>query len=643
VIIATAGHVDHGKTSLVAALTGVDTDRLPEEKKRGLTIDLGFAYLPVSDAATIGFIDVPGHERFIHNMLSGVAGIDFALLVVAADDGPMPQTREHLAILDLLGVRRGAVALTKIDRVSAARVDEVRGQLAGLLAPTALAGAPLFPLSVVSGVGVAALKVQLEDAARALQPRSSEGNFRLSVDRCFSIAGAGLVVTGTAVSGEIAVGDTVRILCADRTARVRAIHAQNAAVAQGRAGQRCALNLAGIDGKAPIERGDWVVAGVLPPAVRKFDARLCLLADEAKPLKHWTPVHVHLGAADVTGRVAVLEGDALAPGGAGLVQLVLERPIGALRGDGFILRDQSSRRTLGGGRVIDVYPPARGRARPERLAVLAAQERDDPAAALEALLAQAVEGVDLARFAANRNLAPQAVASLTARVSMQQAAGRGFAPQQWDALRARVLGALEAWHRRAPDSAGPPEDRLLEGTGLRLPRDSLTALTEVLLREGAIVRAGAGVRLPGHRMQLSDADAALWRQLVSLLEQSDLRPPSVAELAAKLDWDARKLDTALSRLERHGLLVRVSRTRFFLPEALRRLEAMAEDEARARGVITAAGFRDRSGIGRNLTIELLEFFDRIKFTRRKGDAHVLLRETRGRESHPGGAPGLQIQ
>jgi len=184
VIIATAGHVDHGKTSLVAALTGVDTDRLPEEKKRGLTIDLGFAYLPVSDAATIGFIDVPGHERFIHNMLSGVAGIDFALLVVAADDGPMPQTREHLAILDLLGVRRGAVALTKIDRVSAARVDAVKGQLAALLAPTALAGAPLVPLSVVSGVGVAALKAQLEDAARALQPRSSEGNFRLSVDRC---------------------------------------------------------------------------------------------------------------------------------------------------------------------------------------------------------------------------------------------------------------------------------------------------------------------------------------------------------------------------------------------------------------------------------------------------------------------------
>jgi selenocysteine-specific elongation factor len=642
-IVATAGHVDHGKTSLVRALTGVDTDRLPEEKKRGLTIDLGFAYLPLAGAATIGFVDVPGHERFIHNMLSGVAGIDFALLVVAADDGPMPQTREHLAILDLLGVAQGAVALTKMDRAGAARVDEVKALIAALLAPTALARAPVFPLSVVSGAGVDALKAHLEAAARALQPRGSEGNFRLSVDRCFSIAGAGRVVTGTAVSGEIAVGDTIRILRAGATARVRSIHAQNAAVTRARAGQRCALNLAGVDGKSPIERGDWVVAGTPPPAVRKFDARLRVLADEAKPLAHWTPVHVHLGAADVTGRVALLEGPSIAPGDAGLAQLVLDRPLGALRGDGFILRDQSARRTLAGGRVIDVFPPVRGRARPERLAVLAAQSLDDPAAALEQLLAQAPEGVELRRFAMNRNLTPAAAASLYARVPMQQAADRGFSPRQWAALRGRALAALETWHRRAPDSAGPPEDRLLEGSGLRLPRDAVSALADALLREGAIVREGAGMRLPGHRIQLSGADAALWQQAAALLERSDLRPPSVAELAAKLDMDARRLDTALSRLERHGLLVRVSKTRFFLPDTLRRLEAIAEDEARASGAITAAAFRDRAGIGRNLTIELLEFFDRIKFTRRKGDAHVLLRETRGRESHPGGAPGLQIQ
>jgi selenocysteine-specific elongation factor len=643
VIVATAGHVDHGKTSLVRALTGVDTDRLPEEKKRGLTIDLGFAYLPVTGAATIGFVDVPGHERFVHNMLSGVSGIDCALLVVAADDGPMPQTREHLAILDLLGLARGTVALSKIDRVSAARVDAVKAMITELLAPTGLAGAPLIPVSTVSGAGIGALKAQLETAARALQPRSREGNFRLAVDRAFHIAGAGLVVTGTVVSGEIRVGDSVRALLAGQTARVRAIHAQNAAAPEGVAGQRCALNLAGLDGKATIVRGEWIVAGPVPPAVRKLDARLRLLAEEAQPLKNWTPVHVHLGAADVMGRVAVLEGGSIAPGATGLVQLLLERPVGAVHGDAFILRDQSSRRTLAGGRVIDLFPPPRGRARPERLAALAAQTRDDSAAALEALLAGAPIGVDLARFALNRNLAPAAAEALAARVPMRRARDWGYTPAHWDALRTAALDALAAWHRRRPDSVGPPESRLLEGSGMRLPSEVLAVLAEALVREGAIVREGAGLRLAGHRLQLSDADDALWRKASALLAQGGLRPPSVAELAAQLGQEARKLDTALSRLERHGLLVRVSKTRFFLPVALRRLEELAEAEARASGAITAAAFRDRSGIGRNLAIEVLEYFDRIKFTRRKGDAHVLLAETRGRESHPGGAPGLQIQ
>jgi selenocysteine-specific elongation factor len=643
VIVATAGHVDHGKTSLVRALTGVDTDRLPEEKKRGLTIDLGFAYLPVAGAATIGFVDVPGHERFVHNMLSGVAGIDFALLVVAADDGPMPQTREHLAILDLLGVARGAVALTKVDRVGPARVDEVKASIAGLLAPTRLADAPLFALSAVSGAGVEALKAYLATVARALQPRNRAGNFRLSVDRAFSIAGAGLVVTGTVVSGEIAVGDAVRALLAGQTARVRAIHAQNAAAGKGSAGQRCALNLVGLDGKRPIERGDWIVAGDVPPAVRRFDARLRVLADEARPLKHWSPVHVHLGAADVVGRVALLEGRDIAPGDEGLVQLVLERPVGALHGDGFILRDQSARRTLAGGRVIDVYPPARGRARPERRAALAALGLDDPGAALEALLARAPEGVHLSRFASNRNLTSAAAEALMASVPMRRAGGRGYLSAHWDALRANALEALAAWHRRTPDSFGLPERRLLEGGGLHVPGEVLAALAEALVREGVVVREGAGLRLAGHRIELSGADGALWQQVSALLERSGLRPPSVAELAAQMRHEPRRLDAALSRLERHGLLVRVSKTRFYLPEMLRRLEEFARAEASASGAITAAAFRDRSGIGRNLSIEVLEYFDRIKFTRRKGDAHLLLRDARGRESHPGGAPGLQIQ
>ncbi len=634
-IVATAGHVDHGKTSLVKALTGIDADRLPEEKKRGMTIDLGFAYLPLS-TGVIGFVDVPGHERFVHNMLCGVPGIDLALLVVAADDGPMPQTREHLAILDLLGVSRGAVALSKIDRVAPERVTEVATEIDALLATTSLAGAPVFALSSASGAGVAALRKHLENAARESDLRDTGGNFRMSVDRCFTIAGAGLVVTGTAMSGEISLGEEVRALLAGAHARVRSIHAQHAPASSGRAGQRLALNLAGIEGKKPVARGDWIVQGEVPPPARRVDARLRAVGPQ--PLAHWTSVHVHLGAANVLGRVALLEGAAIAPGESARVQLVLEQPIGAVRGDGFIVRDQSSRRTLGGGAVIDVFPPARGRAKPERLAWLAAMELGDDAAALRALLARSPAGVELARFAANRNVAAEDV---FARVPMKIAAGLGFAPQAWNGLKASALERLAAWHARAPDSVGLPEERIVESP--RLPRAALDALLKELAAEGAIVRQGLGVRLASHQARLSGADAALWDRVLRLLEKTELRPPTLAELAALLKTDAAKLESALSRVARQGLLVRVSKTRFFLPAGVRRLEEIARAAAGPDGAITAAGFRDRSGIGRNTAIEVLEHFDRIKFTRRIGDTHVLMRAANGRESHPGGAPGLQIR
>jgi len=643
VIVATAGHVDHGKTSLVKALTGVDADRLPEEKKRGMTIDLGFAYLPLA-TRVIGFVDVPGHERFVHNMLCGVPGIDLALLVIAADDGPMQQTREHLAILDLLGVARGAVALTKIDRVPPERVHEVADEIGALLAATSLAGAPVFPLSSLTGAGLDALKKHLEAAAHDTDLRDANGNFRMSVDRCFTIAGAGLVVTGTAMSGEIALGDEVCALLVDARARVRSIHAHNAPAKSGRAGQRLALNLAGIEGRKPIARGDWIVRGAVPPPARRIDARLRVV--DPQPLNHWTPVHVHLGAAHVLGRVAVLESAAIASGESARVQLVLEQPIGAVRGDGFIVRDQSSRRTLGGGTVIDVFPPARGRAKPERLAWLAAMALDDDAEALRALLAQAPGGVNLARFAANRNVRGD---TLFSQVSMKVAAGLGFAPEAWSALRATALKGLEAWHAQAPDSVGLPAERVVETP--RLPRDALVALVDELAAEGAIVREGLGVRLASHRVRFSGADAALWNGALPALEKSALRPPTLAELAGALKSDARKLESALSHAARQGLLVRVSKTRFFLPAALRELEAIARAAAGPGGAITAAGFRDRSGIGRNATIEVLEYFDRIRFTRRIGDTHVLVRQMgetasaadSGRDSHPGGAHGLQIR
>ncbi len=578
------------------ALTGVDTDRLPEEKRRGMTIDLGFAY-----SGALGFVDVPGHERFVHNMLAGVGGVDLALLVVAADDGVMPQTLEHLAILDLLGIPSGAVALTKIDRVESARIAEVANEVSHLLSGTALAGAPVFPLSSITGEGVDALRARLEDIARETGERKAPGNFRLGVDRCFTLPGAGLIVTGTALSGEVKAGDEVRALLAGTSARVRSIHAQNAPAAHGRAGQRLALNLAGLDGKARIARGDWIVAGNVPPAVTRFDARLKWIGPSQAAPRQNLPVHLHLGAAHVLGRIALLDER-------GLVQLVLEQPVGAVRGDRFIVRDQSSRRTLGGGTVLDVFPPPRGRARPERLAWLAAMESDDDAAALSKCLDLSPTGVDMGRFTANRNLAP--------------ATGVRFSDAHWRALREKALATLAAWHRDSPERGGLPVDRLLKGT--RVAREALDRLVDELVREGTGVHDATGVRLRSHAVRMSAPDEALWKKARPVLARNALRPPSVAELSASLKEDPKRLEAALARLERHGLVVRVAKNRFFLPDAVGELKKIAADLARKEGKILAAAYRDRSGIGRNVAIEVLEYFDRIRFTRRAGDAHVLV-------------------
>jgi selenocysteine-specific elongation factor len=633
-IIATAGHVDHGKTLLVKALTGIDADRLPEEKRRGMTIDLGFAYLPVELGEPIGFIDVPGHERFVHNMLCGVAGIDFVLFIVAADDGPMPQTSEHLAILDLLDVPNGAIALTKVDRVAPSRVNEIQAEIAALLAGTALENAPVFPVSAVTGEGIAELKSHLMRAARDCPPRTASGNFRLAIDRCFSIAGAGLVVTGTAVSGTVAVGDQIRVLEAKLSARVRTIHAQNTPLASGRAGQRCALNLAGAGLKRDlIRRGDWVVTGGVPEPVSKIDARLRILKSEPKPLAHWTPVHVHVAAADVTGRVAILEGASIAPGSSTLVQLVLDRPMGALRGDGFIIRDQSAQRTIGGGHVIDIFPPVRGRAKPERIPYLTAMENRDDPTALTSLLNAAPRGLNLSNFAANRNLTSEEINQLTAGLSLRvitTSTGQvAFSQVQWDKLKALALETLAASHRRAPDAMGLSETGILGSSGRGLPAEVARQLAAELLREKVVVKEAAGVRLPSHLPKLDAADAALWQKVQPLLEQSPLRPPAVHEIAVAIGQDPKRLEAFLVRASRLGLVVKVSSNRFFQPAALNKLRKIAESiaaDSKDRAV-TAPVFRDCTKIGRTVAIEVLEYFDRIKFTRRVGDAHQIVRPT----------------
>ena len=391
-IVATAGHVDHGKTALVRALTGVDTDRLPEERKRGLTIDLGFAYRALDDDHVIGFVDVPGHERFVRNMLAGVGSIDLALVVVAADDGVMPQTREHTAILDLLGVTECIAVVSKVDKVETARAIEVGEEIETLLAATGMRDAGIHRVSATSGAGLDALSGALRARARGLSARAANGRFRLCVDRAFMLRGAGLVVTGTVHAGVASTGERLVVTPSGHDARIRGIHAQDRPADRARAGERCALNLAGRDIESgAVVRGDWIVDRALHAPSDRIDVRLQVLAEEPRALRHWTPVHAHLAAAHSTARVAVLGAGSIAPGDSGRVQIVLDRPIHALAGDRIVIRDQSATRTMGGGAVIDPFSPKRGRARPARLAWLDAIELRGPGAGTEEISGPGVE------------------------------------------------------------------------------------------------------------------------------------------------------------------------------------------------------------------------------------------------------------
>jgi len=631
-IIATAGHIDHGKTRLVHALTGVDADRLPEEKARGLTIDLGFAYSTLANGQRLGFVDVPGHEKFIRNMLAGVTGIDFALLVVAADDGPMPQTREHLAILDLIGVERGAVALSKTDRVNADRVAEVAEDLRVLLAPTTLRDAALFPVSAETGEGIDELQAHLGEAASGRAQRAAGGNFRLAVDRCFTVAGAGVVVTGTVFSGKVETGDQLLLSPMGLPVRVRGIHAQNLTAAAGRAGERVALNLAGAElDKSLVRRGDWVLAAPAHGPTRKLDAEIRVLPNEARPLANWTPVHVHLGAADVTGRVAVLEQRSVAPGETALTQLVLDQEIGAAHGDRLVLRDQTAQRTVAGGRVLDTAPPLRGRARPERLVQLRALRGAEPTSALAALLEAAPNGIALGPFRRAQNLTPEEAASVEAALDMTAVGSGeetlGLADRHWRDLLELLVEGLERWHERQPESLGPSLLELRRALSRSVPMPLFQAGVEALIAAGRVRRRGGFLHLPSHQARPSEAEARLWARVRPILESNGLRPPRVREIAEELKLDLKELEAFLTRAQQLGLALKVTRNRSFLPETLRGLAEIAETlSAQASdGLFEARDFRDRSDIGRNLTIEVLEYFDRVGFTRRLQEGRRALR------------------
>jgi selenocysteine-specific elongation factor len=624
VIIGTAGHIDHGKTALVRALTGVDTDRLKEEKARGISIDLGFAYLPTPDGAVLGFVDVPGHERFVHNMLAGATGIDFALLVVAADDGIMPQTTEHLAIIDLLDIGRGVVALTKADRVSPSRRADVAAQIARMLTPTRLSGAELIAVSSVTGEGLEVLRTQLFNAARVTAQRGL-GRFRLAVDRCFTLAGAGTIVTGTVLSGSVSVGDRVMVSPSGLAARVRSIHAQNRPAECGMTGERCALNLTGdAISKTAVRRGDVVLDPELHAPTTRIDVALRLLASEHTPIGQWAPVRLHHAANELAARVVLLGDGAVLPGAQARVQLVLERPIAGAAGDRFVLRDTSAQRTIGGGRFLDLRAPARKRRTPDRQAQLEALANVDAESALVALLDRAPYYLDLWAFARDRALTASQIDAMIKRHRLVCLGAPGFVllPDAWTRLRHSLTKTLEAYHAANPDLSGIGRERLRLQLDPRLPAPAFAVALQDLARAGELKLDGAWVRSPSHEVRLTPQDAMAWANTKPLLgAQARFRPPRVRDLAAILTIPEAQMRRLLKLVGRMGKVHEVAHDHFFLHATVAEMLEIAVDLAgnAANGEFTAAQFRDRLDNGRKVAIQILEFFDRHGVTLRRGD------------------------
>lgn len=613
-IVGTAGHIDHGKTALVKALTGVDADRLKEEKARGITIDLGYAYSDLGDGRQLGFVDVPGHERFVHNMLAGATGIDAALLVVSAAEGIKPQTIEHLQIIDLLGLDRGLVALTKSDLANDDQILERMAEIETVLSTTSLKGAEIMPVSSVTGQGVAELKARLLLLGES--GKGTTGFARLAVDRCFLLPGAGVVVTGTVHAGEIKVGDHLLLTPSGLEARVRSLHAQNRAAEVGRAGERCALNLSGPRlSKEAVRRGDWVVGAELHAPTERLDVRLKLLASEPEPLKHWSSVHVHLGSAHVMGRIALLEGDSIVPGQSGLAQLVLEEKVGALAGDRIILRDPSATRTMAGARVIDPFGPPRNRRTPRRLAELAALDGRE-ADVLAELLQLEAGFVDTVKFGLSHNLRPSEVDRLLEEAGGTKLGIHGLLAETLAASRIDLVDTLKAFHESNADAPGLQPERLRLGMKKRWPIPVFHALLNQEVAAKTIVVDGPFLRLPSHSLKLGARDEELWQKILADLRRERFKPPRVRDFADVYDTPEADVRRLMRRVAKIGRVVEVAQDQYFLRPVVAEMIGIAHGFGRE---FTAAEFRDRLDNGRKVAILILEFFDRHGITVRKGD------------------------
>ena len=607
-VVGTAGHIDHGKSTLIQALTGIDPDRLEEEKRRGMTIDLGFAYMTLPSGRLVGIVDVPGHARFIRNMLAGVHGLDAVLLVIAADEGVMPQTVEHLEIVDLLEITRGLAVLTKSDLVDAEWLEMVTAEVVEVLSRTSLRGAEVVPVSALTGVGLDRLRERLDALLEATPARADRGRPRLPVDRVFTIKGSGTVVTGTLVEGSLRVGAELVVAPGGRRVRVRGLQQHNQKAELAEPGSRAAVNLVGAD-KEDLRRGDVLAPPGALVSTRRVDAQVRVLADAPRPLRHGAHLLLHTGTAEVSARAIVLEADAIEPGGSGWVQLWLGEPLAAAAGDRFVLRVPSPSRTLAGGRFADVSP----RRHPRHDArVSESLERRVGGGVLQEELRKYPRGITAAALL-KASLEPDADLSV---LEARRAGGWLFAPEAWSAISRRAAEALGEYHARNALRGGMPREELQSRLGLA-PAAFTPVLAE-LAADGTLVERTGEVALPGHEVRL-DVEAGAAARLVEILGADPYAPPSLPEAMRASGISAE----AVRVLGQRGEIVRLSDDIAFTRDAYDRAVALVRELIAADGSVTVASLRDRMGASRRPVLALLEHLDAQRVTRRVGDARVL--------------------
>jgi selenocysteine-specific elongation factor len=625
VVVGTAGHIDHGKTSLVKALTGTDTDRLPEEKARGITIDLGFAFLEEPDGLTIEIVDVPGHERFVKNMLAGVGGIDLAMLVIAADESVMPQTREHLAICSLLHIRTGLVVLTKTDMVEADWVSLVRDDVATLVRGSFLEGAPVVAVSAKTGAGLDELRATLARLAAAVPARATDQLPRLPIDRVFTIKGFGTVVTGTLAAGALSVDDRVEVFPRGLVAKVRGLQVHGHAVERAVAGQRTAVNLQGLE-RAAVDRGDVVGHAGALAATTLVDVSLEILPDAARPLKSRDRVRLHAGTSEIMARALLLEGSELAPGAHGFARLRLEAPLVALAGDRFVVRSYSPIVTIGGGTLLDTDPPRLKR--PARLAHLRVLEASAPDAIVEEHVRGAgVGGIRLPALAARVPFGPARARKILEALA---AAGRVVAvDRDWslhaDAvarLRGLVTDALAQFHQAQPLRGGMSREEL-RVRAANADERIFAHLLGALEAEGVVRVDRDKVRLAAHELRLTPAQQTAVDRVEREFRDAAAAPPSAAEALTRAGLSGDEEHELFQLLLEGKRLVRVKESLFFHAEALEAIQGKLVTLLRERKEIGPGDIKDLLGISRKYAIPLLEYFDARRVTARVGERRVL--------------------